>query len=93
MIKQNLSQLKICKLPVHDTFANKHRFNQPHAKEVSHTILFAYALKFTKDKFRKRADAEVSSDHLPAEMYDNFIGAYAFADENGFHGSWTTCTG
>ncbi|OIN09173.1 NAD(P)H-dependent oxidoreductase [Oceanisphaera psychrotolerans] len=77
----------------HDTFANKHQFNQPHAKEASHTILFAYDPNFTRDKFRKRVDAEVSSGHLPAEMYDTFMGAYAFAeantDENGFNGSWT----
>ncbi len=62
----------------HNTFANKHQFNQPHAKEASHTILFAYDPNFTKDKFRKRVDAEVSSGHLPAEMYDTFMGAYAF---------------
>lgn len=77
----------------HDTYANKHQFNQPHAKEASHTILFAYDPNFTKDKFRKRVDAEVSSGHLPADMYDMFMGAYAFAeantDENGFNGSWT----
>jgi len=78
---------------LHDTFANKHQFNQLHAKEASHTILFAYDPKFTKEKFRKRVDAEVSSGHLPAEMYDNFMGAYAFADSNtdehGYNGSWT----
>ncbi|WP_372880766.1 NAD(P)H-dependent oxidoreductase [Psychromonas sp.] len=78
---------------LHDSYANKHQFNQPHAKEASHTILFAYDPKFTKDKFRKRVDAEVSSGHLPAEMYDTFMGAYAFADantdQNGFNGNWT----
>ncbi|MGB5447062.1 MAG: NAD(P)H-dependent oxidoreductase [Psychromonas sp.] len=77
----------------HDTYANKFQFNQPHAKAASHTILFAYDPNFTKDKFRKRVDAEVSSGHLPAEMYDTFMGAYAFAesntDEKGFNGNWT----
>lgn len=77
----------------HDTFANKHQFNQIHAKEASHTILFAHNPYFTEDDFRKRVDAEVSSGHLPAEMYDAFMGAYAFAaantDENGFNGNWT----
>ena len=76
-----------------DSFANKHQFNQPHAKEASHIILFAYDPFFTKDKFRERVDAEVSSGHLPAEMYDNFMGAYAFAeantDESGYNGHWT----
>lgn len=78
---------------LHDSYANKHQFNQPHAKEASHTLLFAYDPAFTKDKFSKRVDAEVSSGHLPAEMYDTFMGAYAFADantnENGFNGGWT----
>ena len=76
-----------------DSFANKHQFNQPHAKEASHIILFAYDPFFTKDKFRERVDAEVASGHLPADMYDNFMGAYAFAeantDENGYNGHWT----
>lgn len=78
---------------LHDSFENKHQFNQPHAKTASHTILFAYDPNFTKDKFSKRVDAEVSSGHLPADMYDMFMGAYAFAeantDENGYNGHWT----
>lgn len=77
----------------HDTFENMHQFNQPHAKEASHTILFAHDPKFTKEKFAKRVDAEVNSGHLPADMYDMFMGAYAFADmntdEEGFNGNWT----
>ena len=78
---------------LHDTYANNYQFNQPHAKTASHTVLLAYDPKFTKDKFRKRVDAEVSSGHLPADMYDTFMGAYAFADSNtddtGFNGNWT----
>lgn len=77
----------------HDSFENMHQFNQPHAKEASHTILFAYDPNFTKEKFAKRVDAEVTSGHLPADMYDMFMGAYAFAemntDETGFNGNWT----
>lgn len=78
---------------LHDSYINKHQFNQPHAKAASHSILFAYDPKFTKEKFSKRVDAEVSSGHLPADRYDMFMGAYAFAeantDENGYNGSWT----
>ncbi|UTW13098.1 NAD(P)H-dependent oxidoreductase [Marinobacterium rhizophilum] len=78
---------------LHDSFANKHQFNQPHAKEASHTILFAYDPHFTKEKYRKRVDVEVSSGHLPPELYDSMLGAYAFAeantDKNGFNGHWT----
>lgn len=78
---------------LHDSFANKFQFNQPHAKEASHTILFAYDPKYTKEKFSKRADVEVSSGHLPAAMQEQFMGAYAFADgntdEDGNNGEWT----
>lgn len=78
---------------LHNSYANKHQFNQPHAKEASHTILFAYDPKFTKEKFAKRVDAEVSSGHLPADMYEMFMGAYAFAESNtdatGYNGNWT----
>ncbi|CAM3821062.1 nitroreductase family protein [Parendozoicomonas haliclonae] len=80
---------------LHDTYANKHQFNQPHAKEASHTLLLAYNPYYTKeDHYRKVVDAEVSSGHLPSEMYDDFYnGAYTFAeantDESGFNGHWT----
>ncbi|CAM2901451.1 NAD(P)H-dependent oxidoreductase [Vibrio rarus] len=78
----------------HDTFANMHQFNQPHAKEASHIILFAHNPTFTKDDYRKVVDAEVSSGHLPADMYDTMLnGAFGFVenntDETGFNGHWT----
>ncbi|MFC3914355.1 NAD(P)H-dependent oxidoreductase [Pseudaeromonas sharmana] len=78
---------------LHDSFANKYQFNQPHAKTASHTLLLAYDPYFTKEKFSKRVDAEVSSGHLRAEMRDAFMGAYAFAEANtdatGYNGEWT----
>ncbi|MGF1773326.1 nitroreductase family protein [Vibrio maritimus] len=78
----------------HDTFANMHQFNQPHAKEASHTILFAHNPHFTKDDYKKVVDVEVTSGHLPADMYDQMLnGAFGFAelntDESGFNGQWT----
>ena len=77
----------------HNTFANKFQFNQPHAKEASHTILFAHDPNFSKESFSKRVDVEVSSGHLPAENREAFMGAYAFAemvkDANGSNAAWT----
>ncbi len=78
----------------HDTFANIHQFNQPHAKEASHIILFANNPHFSKEDYKKVVDVEVSSGHLPAEMYDGMLnGAFAFAEQNtndqGFNGNWT----
>lgn len=76
-----------------DTFANMFQFNQPHAKNASHVILFANKKHFSKDDYAKRVDAEVASGHLPAERYNDMMGAYAFAemvaDDNGFNGNWT----
>lgn len=79
---------------LHDTFANKHQFNQPHAKEASHTLLLAHNPNYTKEHYKKVVDAEVSSGHLPSDMYDHMLNAaYAFAefntDEHGFNGHWT----
>lgn len=78
----------------HDTFANKHQFNQPHAKEASHVILFAHNPYFTKDDYKKVVNAEVTSGHLPADMFDTMLnGAFSFAESNtddtGFNGYWT----
>lgn len=78
----------------HSTFANMFQFNQPHAKEASHTILFAHNPNYTKDQYRKVVDAEVASGHLPAERYNDMLdGAFGFAelntDDTGFNGNWT----
>ena len=78
----------------HDSFANMFQFNQPHAKEASHTILFAYNPSFDKEQYKKVVDAEVSSGHLPAERYNDMLdGAFGFAelntDASGFNGHWT----
>ncbi|CAH0530408.1 nitroreductase family protein [Vibrio hippocampi] len=78
----------------HDTFAIKFQFNQHHALEASHVILFAYDPKFTKERYGHCVDIEVESGHLPADMYDNMLnGGYSFAelntDEDGFNGHWT----
>ena len=77
----------------YNTFANKHQFNQPHAKTASHTILLAHDPKFTKEKYAKRLDAEVAAGRLSPEKFDARMGAYAFAelntDETGSNGNWT----
>lgn len=78
----------------HGTFSNMFQFNQPHAREASHTILFAHNPSFDKVQYRKVVDAEVSSGHLPAERYNDMLeGAFGFVelntDESGFNGNWT----
>lgn len=77
-----------------NTFAIKYQFNQHHALEASHILLLAHNPNFTKEDYKRRVDIEVSSGHLPKDMYDNmFNGGFAFAelntDETGFNGNWT----
>ena len=78
----------------HDSFANMFQFNQHHAKEASHIVLFAHNPNFNKEDYKKVVDVEVSSGHLPAERYDEMLnGAFGFVeantDEAGFNGNWT----
>ena len=78
----------------YDSFANMYQFNQHHAKEASHIVLFAHNPHYTIADYKKVVDVEVSSGHLPAEKYDDMLnGAYGFAqantDETGFNGNWT----
>jgi nitroreductase/dihydropteridine reductase len=78
----------------HNTFAIKYQFNQHHALEASHIILFAYNPKFTKEQYAHCVDVEVESGHLPEDMYDNMLnGGFSFAevntDDEGYNGYWT----
>jgi len=78
----------------HNTFANKYQFNQHHAKEASHIIIFANNPNYIKDDYKQVVDVEVASGHLPAEMYDDMLnGGFTFAETNtdktGFNGHWT----
>lgn len=78
----------------YDSFANMYQFNQHHAKQASHIVLFAHNPHYTIEDYKKVVDVEVSSGHLPAEKYDDMLnGAYGFAqantDETGFNGNWT----
>jgi len=77
-----------------NTFENNYQFNQHHAVEASHIILFAHDPLYTKEKYKHVVDIEVESGHLPKEMHDTMLnGGYAFAesntDEQGFNGHWT----
>lgn len=42
----------------HQTFENKFQFNQHHAIEASHIVLFAYNPSYTKDDYRHVVDVE-----------------------------------
>lgn len=77
----------------HKTFEENFQFNQKHATHASHSILFAHKTHFAKEDYKRRVDVEVESGHLAKEMYDQMMGAIAFAemvaDENGNNAAWT----
>ncbi|WP_320007707.1 nitroreductase family protein [Maridesulfovibrio sp.] len=78
----------------HNTFANKFEFNQPHAKEASHIILFAYNPRFSEEQYKKVVDAEVVAGHLPKDKYGEMMDKGMFfaglnTDDNGYNGNWT----
>ncbi len=78
---------------MHNTFANKFQFNQPHIKAASHTIIFAYNPHYTREDYAKVIDADIANGRTPEENREQAFGAYAFVDLNtdeaGNNATWT----
>ena len=78
---------------MHDTFVNKHQFNQPHIKDASHIILFAYHPSYTRDDYAKVVDKGIEDGRTAPEQREQAFGGFAFAelntDETGNTSTWT----
>ncbi|MGY5450590.1 NAD(P)H-dependent oxidoreductase [Agarivorans sp. MS3-6] len=78
---------------MHDTFANKFQFNQPHIKACSHIILFAHNPKYSREDYAKVVDKGIADGRTKPEDREQAFGAYAFVDlntdENGNNAKWT----
>ncbi|MCL4128398.1 UNVERIFIED_CONTAM: hypothetical protein GTU68_008807 [Idotea baltica] len=78
---------------MHDTFANKFQFNQPHIKAASHIILFAYNPHYTRADYAKVIDKEIADGRIKLENREAAFGAFAFAELNtdakGNTSTWT----
>jgi nitroreductase/dihydropteridine reductase len=78
---------------MHNTFANKFQFNQPHIKTASHTLLFAYNPKYAHTDYEKVIDADIENDRTKPKNKDQAFGAFAFVDLNtnddGNNAHWT----
>ncbi|MGP1835098.1 nitroreductase family protein [Shewanella frigidimarina] len=78
---------------LHESYANKFQFNQPHAKTASHTILFAYNPKYTREDYAKVVDQGIIDGRTKPEDRDSAFGGYAFVDLNtdeaGNNAAWT----
>ncbi len=78
---------------MHDTFANKFQFNQPHVKSASHIILFAHNPHYTRDDYAKVVDKGIEDGRTKPEEREQAFGGFAFAelntDETGNTATWT----
>ncbi len=78
---------------MHDTFANKFQFNQPHIKAASHTILFAHNPHYTREDYAKVVDKGIADGRTKPEDREQAFGGFAFAelntDESGDTATWT----
>ncbi|MGS0675267.1 nitroreductase family protein [Shewanella sp. 0m-4] len=78
---------------MHDSFANKFQFNQPHIKSASHIVLFAYNPHYTREDYAKVVDKGIADGRMGAEDREQAFGAYAFVelntDEAGNNAAWT----
>jgi nitroreductase/dihydropteridine reductase len=77
----------------HDTFENKHQFNQKHAKAASHIILLAHKTHYSREDFNKVLDVHVQIGRIKEEAREQAFGSFAFvdmnSDEQGNNAAWT----
>lgn len=78
---------------MHETFANKHQFNQPHIKAASHIILFAHNPNYTRENYAKVVDKGIEDGRTPLEKREQAFAGFAFAelntDTHGNNAPWT----
>ncbi|GIU12713.1 MULTISPECIES: nitroreductase family protein [unclassified Shewanella] len=78
---------------MHDTFANKFQFNQPHIKAASHIVLFAHNPQYTREDYAKVIDKGIADGRMGIEDREQAFGAFAFVelntDETGNNAAWT----
>lgn len=77
----------------HDTFANKFQFNQKHAKDASHIILFAHKTHYKREDYAKVVDKGIEDGRTKPENREQAFGGFVFAemnmDDNGNNAAWT----
>jgi len=81
------------KLRMHNTFSNKHQYNQPHVFESSQIILFAYNPRFSRDDYASVVDQGIADGRTKPEDRESAFGGFRFAefntDETGNTSCWT----
>ncbi len=78
---------------LHDTFANKFQFNQPHIKAASHIILFAHNPQYKREDYGRVIDQDIAAKRSTEQQREQAFGAFAFVDLNtdeiGNNATWT----
>lgn len=78
---------------LHKTFDNKFQFNQRHALEASHIILFAHNPAYNRKNYAKVIDTDIENGRTTPENREQAFGAYAFVElntnEQGSNAIWT----
>ncbi|MCG6200643.1 NAD(P)H-dependent oxidoreductase [Psychromonas antarctica] len=78
---------------MHDSFANKHQFNQHHIKSCSHVILFAHKIEYARSDFGAVIDQGIEDKRMTIDQKEAAFVAYGFVqantDDKGQHRAWT----
>lgn len=78
---------------MHDTFAHKFQFNQPHVFSASHIILFAHNPAYTRANYEAVVDKGIEDKRTKPEDKESAFGGFVFAelntDESGNTEAWT----
>ncbi|WP_456295864.1 nitroreductase family protein [Vibrio sp. AK197] len=78
---------------MHETFAHKFQFNQKHALEASHIVLFAHNPAYQREDYAKVIDKNIEDGRLKPEEREQAFGGFGFAelntDEQGNTSKWT----
>lgn len=78
---------------MHNTFANKFQFNQPHVMTASHIIIFAHNPTYTRANYEAVIDKGIEDKRTKPEDKEAAFGAFAFVElntgEDGDTSAWT----
>ena len=78
---------------MHNTFANKFQFNQPHIMSASHIIIFAHNPAYTRANYEAVIDKGIEDKRTKPEDKESAFGAFAFVElntgEDGDTSAWT----
>lgn len=78
---------------LHRTFEHKHQFNQKHASDASHIILFAHKPDYSRDDYGRVVDQSIADGRVSLADREQAFGGFMFCqantDEQGNNASWT----